>query len=91
MADTLELGTPRKILIDGRQPFADEVITSSDETILTIAAADANGDVFATAVADGEATITATPGAEDTNRTAGTDDVTVSTPVPPTPLAVSLE
>jgi uncharacterized protein YjdB len=91
VSDTLEVGTPRKVLVDGRQPFTDETITSSDESIVTIAAADGNGDVFATAVSDGTATITATPGAEDVNRTAGTDDVTVSTPVAPTPLAVTLE
>lgn len=91
MADVLDTATPRKVLVDGRQPFADEVITSSDPTILTIAAADANGDVFATGVADGAATISVEPGAEDANRSAGSDDITVSTFVAPTPLAVSLE
>ena len=93
MADTLDTATPRKVLVDGRQPFADEVITSSDTTILTITAADANGDVFATGVADGAATISVAPGTEDVNKSAGSDDITVSTAVvivPPTPLAVTL-
>ena len=92
MADTLDTATPRKILVDGRQPFADEAISVSDTAILTIAAADANGDVFVSGRSvDGFATITVQPGAADVNRSAGTDDITVSTFVAPTPLAVTLE
>ncbi len=90
MADTLETTTPRRLLVDGRDPFADEAITVSDPAILSVAAPDANGQVFVTGIADGTATITVAPGSEDANRTAGTDDVTVTTPVPPTPLVVSL-
>jgi hypothetical protein len=91
MADTLDTATPRKLLVDGRQPTADEAITVSDDTILSVAAPDANGDVFVTGTADGTATITVAPGAADTNRTDGSDDITVTTAVAPTPLAVTLE
>ena len=91
MADTIDTGSSKKLLVDGRNPFADETISVSDGTILSVAAADVDGNVLVTALADGVATITVSPGAEDTNRTAGSDDVTASTPVPPTPLAVSLE
>jgi hypothetical protein len=46
-------------------------------------------------VADGVAdastdTITVAPGAEDVNRTEGTDDITISVPVVATPLVVTL-
>lgn len=88
MADTLLSTTPRRLLVDGRDPFADEVITVSDPSILAVAAPDGNGQVFVTGLADGISTITVAPGAEDVNRLAGSDDVTVVTP---TPLAVTLE
>jgi hypothetical protein len=90
MADTLDTATPRKLLVDGRAPFADEVITVSDSTILSVAAADANGDVFVTGLADGTATISVAPGSEDTGQSAGSDDITVTTTAPATPLAVTL-
>jgi hypothetical protein len=90
MADTLVFGTPRPILVDGRNPFPDETITAGLD--LVIAAPDENGVVLVS-VADGVAdastdTITVAPGAEDVNRTAGTDDITIS--VPATPLVVTL-
>lgn len=92
MADTIDITTAatRPLLVDGRAPFADEVITVSDPTILSVAAPDADGNVFVTGLADGTATITVAPGAEDTNRLPGSDDITVETSVPPTPLVVSL-
>jgi hypothetical protein len=92
VSDTLDTATPRKLLVDGRTPFADETITVSDATILSVAAADANGDVFVTGLADGTATITVAPGSEDAGFSAGSDDITVTTTVvtPPTPLTVSL-
>ncbi len=91
MSDLIDTGSSKKLLVDGRNPFADEVISVSDGAVLSVAAADADGNVLVTALADGTATITVSPGSEDTNRTAGSDDVTASTPVAPTPLAVSLE
>lgn len=92
MADTLDTTLPpRRLLVDGRDPFADELIEVSDGTILSVAAPDGNGQTFVTGLADGTATITVSPGSEDVNRTAGSDDVTVTTTIPPTPLAVSLE
>ena len=94
MADTLVAGTPRRLLVDGRDPFADEVITS-DGAVVTVAAPDGNGQTFVSVTdgaADGAvATITVDPGSEDTNRTSGSDDITVSIPVAATPLAVTLE
>ena len=92
MADTLVFGTPRPILVDGRNPFADEVITVGPDLI--VAPADENGVVLVS-VADGVAdastdTITVDPGSEDVNRTAGSDDITISVPVVPTPLVVTL-
>ena len=92
MADTLVFGTPRPILVDGRNPFADETITAGLD--LVIAAPDENGVVLVS-VADGVAdastdTITVAPGAEDVNRTAGSDDITISVPVVATPLVVTL-
>ena len=92
MADTLVLGTPRPILVDGRNPFADEVITVGPD--LVVAAPDENGVVLVS-VADGVAdastdTITVDPGSEDVNRLAGSDDITISVPVVPTPLIVTL-
>lgn len=93
MADTLVAGTPRRLLVDGRNPFADETITATGN--ITVAAADAAGNVLVSAAdgaADGDvAGITVDPGSEDTNRTSGSDDITVSVPVVSTPLAVSLE
>lgn len=92
MSDTIDTtAAPRKLLVNGRSPFADEVISVSDPTILSVAAPDANGDVFVTGLADGTAIITVEPGSEDTNSSAGSDDITVTTPVPPTPLVVTLE
>jgi hypothetical protein len=90
VADSLDTATPRILLVDGRNPLADEVITVSDPAILSVAAPDDTGAVFVTGVADGVATITVDPGAEDVNRTSGSDDITVSTTVPATPLVVSL-
>ena len=93
MADTLVLGTPRPLLVDGRNPFADEVITGGSD--LVVAAPDENGVVLVS-VADGAVdgavdTITVDPGSEDVNRSAGSDDVTVSVPVvASTPLVVTL-
>ncbi len=93
MADTLVAGTPRRLLVDGRNPTADEAITAGAG--LDVAAADADGNVLVSASADatdGEATnISVAPGAEDVNRTAGSDDITISVPVAATPLAVTLE
>ena len=91
MSDTLDTATPRRLLVDARDPAADEAITVSDDTILSVAAPDGNGQVFVTGLADGSATITVAPGAADVNRTDGSDDITVSTTVPATPLAVTLE
>lgn len=93
MADTLVAGTPRRLLVDGRDPFADEVITAGPDIV--IAPPDGSGQVFvslADTATDGTVeTITVAPGAEDVNRTAGSDDITFSVPVPPTPLTVTLE
>ena len=91
MSDTFVDATPRRLLVDGRDPFADETISVSDPSILLIAPPDGNGQVFGTALADGVATVTVEPGSEDANRTAGTDDVTVTLPVVATPLVVSFE
>jgi len=92
MSDTIDTtAAPRRLLVDGRDPFADETIDINDSSVLSVSAPDANGQVFVTGLADGVATITVSPGAEDVNRTAGTDDVTVTTAVPPTPLVVTLE
>lgn len=88
MSDTLEVGATKVLLVDGRAPFADESITVSDTSILSVAAPDGNGNVLVTGVAAGTATISVAPGSEDVNRIAGSDDVTVT--VPPTPLLVSL-
>ena len=93
MADTLVFGTPRPILVDGRNPFADEVITVGPD--LVVAAPDENGVVLVS-VADGVAdaavdTITVDPGSEDVNRLPGSDDITISVPAPATPLVVTLE
>jgi hypothetical protein len=92
MADTLVFGTPRPILVDGRNPFADEVITTGVDLVVT--GPDENG-AFLVSVADGVAdastdTITVQPGSEDVNRTAGSDDITISVPVVATPLVVTL-
>jgi hypothetical protein len=89
MADTFVDATPRRLLVDGRDPFADETITVSDPAILSVAAPDANGQVFGTALADGTVTVTVDVGSEDANRTAGTDDVTVALVVAAAPLVVS--
>ena len=90
MSDALDTATPRLLLVDGRNPFADETITVSDATILQVGTPNADGTVLVTGLLAGTATITVTPGSEDTNRTAGSDDITVSTATPPTPLAVTL-
>ncbi len=91
MSDTLDTATPRRLLVDGRNPSADEVISVSDDTILSVAAADGDGNVLVTGLADGTATITVQPGAADVNESAGSDDITVSTTVAATPLTVTLE
>ena len=92
MSDTLDTtASPRRLLVDGRDPFADETITVSDPAILAVAAPDGNGQTFVTGLADGLATITVAPGGEDVNRLPGSDDVTVTTTIPATPLVVTLE
>lgn len=92
MADTIDTtAAPRRLLVDGRDPFADETIDINDSSVLSVSAPDENGQVFVTGLSDGVATITVSPGSEDVNRTAGTDDVTVTTTVPPSPLVVTLE
>lgn len=86
----------KQLLVDGRDPTADEAISVSADGILSIAPPDADGHTFVTAVADGTATISVQPGAADTDKSAGSDDVVVSVaavipvPVPSTPLVVSL-
>ena len=37
MADTLVFGTPRPILVDGRNPFADEAITVGPDLVVAAA------------------------------------------------------
>lgn len=88
MSDTLETAIPRKLLVDGRTPSADEAITVSDPSILSVAAPDANGDVFVTALAAGEATVSVAPGAADAGRSEGSDDITATVSL--TPLEVTL-
>lgn len=92
MADTIDITSgPRRLLVDGRDPFADEAISVSDGTIITVAGPDANGQFFVTGLLDGTATITVSPGSEDSNRIPGSDDITVITSTPPSPLVVTLE
>ena len=93
MADTLDTATPRNLLVNGRNPFADEVITVSDSSILQVGTPNADGSVTITALAVGEATITVAPGSEDAGFSEGSDDITTTTTVvtPPTPLTVSLQ
>jgi sugar lactone lactonase YvrE len=92
VADTLVAGTPRRLLVDGRNPFADETINASG---VDVAAPDADGNVFVSAQTDAvdgaTGVITVDPGSEDVNRTQGSDDITISVPVVATPLAVTLE
>lgn len=92
MSDTIDITTAasRPLLVDGRNPFPDEVITVSDDAILSVGAADDAGVVLVTGLADGTATITVDPGSEDADRLSGSDDITVITSIPPTPLVVSL-
>jgi hypothetical protein len=92
MSDTLDIATPRNLLVDGRNPFADEVITVSDPTILSVAAPAADGTVSVTGLLAGTATISVAPGSEDGTETAGSDDITVTGTVvtPPTALSVTL-
>ena len=90
MAD-LDTGAVKRLLVDGRAPFADEAISTSADGVVSVAAPDEVGDVLVTGIAEGTVTITVTPGTEDVNRLPGSVDVTVSTPVPPTPLDVTLE
>jgi len=93
VSDTLTAGTPRRLLVNARDPFADETITVGAN--LTVAAPDANGQTFvsvADGVADGSTdTISVAPGSEDAGFTAGSDDITISVPVAQTPLTVTLE
>lgn len=93
MSDTLTAGTPRRLLVDGRDPFADELVSTTGD--ITAAAPDASGQVFVsasdTAVDGAFGTVTVDPGADDTGRASGSDDITVSVPVVATPLAVTLE
>lgn len=93
MSDTLVAGTPRRLLVNGRDPFADETITVGAS--LTVAAPDGNGQTFVS-VADGVTdgtldSISVAPGSEDAGFSAGTDDITISVPAAPVPLAVTLE
>jgi hypothetical protein len=93
MADTLVFGTPRRLLVDGRDPFADEAITADPNIV--VAAPDGNGQTFVS-LADGAADLgtgdlSVAPGSEDVNRTAGTDTITFSVPAAATPLVVTLE
>ena len=92
MADTLDtVSRPTaSLLVNGRNPFADEVITVSDSSILQVGTPNADGSITITALADGEATITVAAGSEDAGYTDGTDDVTVTTTVALIPLTVSL-
>ena len=99
MSDTLDTATPRNLLIDSgdgrgaRNPDADEAIAVSDSTVLQVGTPNADGSVSVTGLTDGFATITVAPGAADTNSSAGSDDITVTTTVvtpPQTPLTVSL-
>lgn len=94
MSDTLDTATPRALLVNGRNPFADEVITVSDASILQVGTVNADGTILITGLADGTATVTVAPGAEadDAGFGSGSDDITVSTTVvvPPSPLIVSL-
>lgn len=94
MSDTLVAGTPRRLLVNGRDPFADETITTDASVV--VAAPDADGQVFVSAadgVADGTlSTLSVAPGSEDAGFTDGSDDITISVPVaPPVPLTVTLE
>jgi hypothetical protein len=91
MSDTFVDTTPRRLLVDGRDPFADETVNVSDSSLLSIAAPDADGKVFGTAIANGAVSVTVDPGAADVNRTQGSDDVTISLPAVTTPLVVSFE
>jgi hypothetical protein len=100
MSDALDSATPKKILVDShdgngsRNPSADEVITVSDSTILSVAAADADGNVFVSVTAGAAdqalATISVAPGAADVGQSAGSDDVTVTVAAVLVPLGVSL-
>lgn len=90
MADTLAVGATKNLLVDGRNPFADEAVSEDGAgAVISIGAAAADGTVSVTGVAEGTATITVQPGAEteDAQKSAGTDTVTVFTA---TPLAVTL-
>jgi hypothetical protein len=87
MADTLEIGSPRLLLVDGRNPFADEAVSVSDPAVLSVAL-QGDGTTLVSGLAAGTATITVTPGSEDVNRLPGSDDVTVSEAA--TPLVVTL-
>ena len=90
MADTLDTATPRSLLVNGRNPTADEVITVSDPSVLQVGTPNADGSVTVTGLLDGEATISVAPGAGDAGFSEGSDDVTVSTVVVTTPLVVTL-
>lgn len=95
MADTLVSGTPRFILVNGRDPFADETITVDASLVLDTTTTSGRTAVSAASgVSDGTlSTITVAPGSssEDPNAAPGTDDITISVPVASTPLAVTLE
>ena len=99
MADTLDTAKPRNLLVDSgdgrgaRNPDPDEEIAVSDPSILQVGTPNADGSVLVTGLTDGTATVTVSPGAADTNNSAGSDDITVTTTVvvPPTPLTVSLQ
>ena len=92
MADTLTIGETRNLLVEGRNPFPDELITSDDPAgaIALVGAAAADGSVPVTGVAIGAVTITVAPGAEDGVRSSGTDAITVVAPPDTSPLAVTL-
>lgn len=94
MSDTLVLGTPRFILVNGRDPFADETITvDASLTLDTTTTAGRTAVSAAAGVADGTtSTISVAPGSssEDPNAAPGTDVITISVPVVTAPLVVTL-
>jgi hypothetical protein len=92
MSDTFTTKDPRPLLVDGRNPFPDEIVSVNDASVLSIGDIDpVTGVVLVTPLVDsGSATITVDPGSEDPNRTSGSDDVTVDITVVATPLVVSL-
>jgi len=89
MGEQIIVGERRPLLVDGANPSADAVISTTDTAgAITIAAADANGVVVVTANAEEAGLdITVIEGAQS-----GTDAGIVigPVPVPPAPLTVTL-